>query len=453
MGLGESELIKIWERVCAKFSFSCGIATFNSWIKPLELESVEGGIVYIKAPSRFIKDWVSTNFQEQLEAYLRAEIPNLIAVEYAVENRRLEANDLHISAIQEAENNRAILNNTNFDSTLDNRFKFENFVIGDSNNLAFNSVNSIVKGENLGTNTLFIYGNVGSGKTHLLQAAAHYLKENYSDKKAIYLSAEKFMFQFVKAIRERDMVSFKEYLRSTDILLIDDIQFICGKVNIQEEFIHTFNAIVENGKHIVLSADRAPSDFIDIDERIKSRLGWGLVADIKKPDVILRKNIVVKKAEGLNANLNENIVNFLAENINTNIRELEGALVKIVAQSRLSGKNIDIEFAMETLKDLLRGVRKELTIDEIKRIVCSAFEIRISDIESAKRDRKIARPRQVAMYLAKNLTTKSLPEIGRNFGSKNHTTVIHAIKTIEKLRASEIDFDNKLEQLSRKLAS
>ncbi len=248
------------------------------------------------------------------------------------------------------------------------------------------------------------------------------------------------------------MVSFKEYLRGCDILLIDDIQFICGKVNVQEEFIHTFNAIVENGKQIVLSADRAPTDFSNIDERIKSRLGWGLVADIKRPDAVLRKNILISKANLLNIEISDDVLSFLADNINTNVRELEGALIKITAQSRLLGRSITKEFAIDTLRDLLRGVRKELTIEEIKRTVCDQFEIKMADIESSRRDRSIARPRQVAMYLAKNLTTKSLPEIGRNFGDKNHTTVIHAIKTIEKLRAAEPDMDNALESLSRKLA-
>jgi chromosomal replication initiator protein len=224
------------------------------------------------------------------------------------------------------------------------------------------------------------------------------------------------------------MVAFKEYLRNADILLIDDIQFICGKMNIQEEFIHTFNAVIENGGKVVLSANRAPSDLTDIDERIKSRLGWGLVADIRKPDVNLRADIVRSKSKLLNIELNETVVKFLAENINTSVRELEGALIKVVAQHRLTGADITVDMCINVLKDLLRGVRKELTIEEIKRTVCSKYDIKMSDIDSARRDRKIARPRQVAMYLAKNLTTKSLPEIGRNFGDKNHTTVIHASK-------------------------
>ncbi len=451
---GLTDLSKIWERVSAKFSFSNGVATYNSWLKPLQIAGFDAGIITLKAPSRFIKDWVNNNFSEQLENLLRQELAGFLGLEILVDKQNnFIATDSQVEAFEEISNN-SIKNQNSaaFDSVLDNRFKFENFVVGDSNQLAYQAAISLAEGKNLGSNTLFIYGGVGSGKTHLLQSVANYMRENLKEKRAIYLSAEKFMFQFVKSIRERDMVSFKEYLRGCDILLIDDIQFICGKVNVQEEFIHTFNAIVENGKQIVLSADRAPTDFSNIDERIKSRLGWGLVADIKRPDAVLRKNILISKANLLNIEISDDVLSFLADNINTNVRELEGALIKITAQSRLLGRSITKEFAIDTLRDLLRGVRKELTIEEIKRTVCDQFEIKMADIESSRRDRSIARPRQVAMYLAKNLTTKSLPEIGRNFGDKNHTTVIHAIKTIEKLRAAEPDMDNALESLSRKLA-
>ena len=448
-------LLKVWERVCAKFSFNFGVATYNSWLKPLEISGFDAGVITLKAPSRFVRDWVNSNFSEQLQKIIREEIPSLLGIEIFVgETKNYTATEQHLAAIEEIQNSGRIINQTPvmFECITDQRFKFENFATGDSNSFAYNAARSIAEGNNLGSNTLFIYGNVGSGKTHLLQSVANYLKENSKNKRALYLSAERFMFQFVKAIREKDMVSFKEYMRSTDILLIDDIQFICGKFNVQEEFIHTFNAVVENGKQIVLSANCAPSDLKDIDERIKSRLGCGLVADIKKPDLALRFDILKLKAALLNTEVSDEVLNFLAENINTNVRELEGALIKISAQSKLSGKAITRDFATESLKDLLRGSRKELTIDEIKRIVCNQFEIKISDIESSKRDRNIARPRQVAMYLAKNLTTKSLPEIGRNFGSKNHTTVIHAIKTIEKLKASEPEMDDKIEMLTRTLA-
>lgn len=449
-----AELEKIWQRIGAKFSFTAGVPTFNSWIKPLQICAFEGGVVSLKAPSRFIKDWVISNFGDQLENYLREEFPSFIAMEIQIDSKRnFVTTESHIEAIESRADENKIVNTAYFESNLDNRFKFENFIAGESNNLAFTAAKKLARGDDIGANTLMIYGSVGCGKTHLLQAVAQYIRDNHTDKKALYLSAEKFMFQFVKAIREKDMVAFKEYLRSTDILLIDDIQFICGKANIQEEFIHTFNAIIENGGKVVLTANRAPSDFTDIDERIKSRLGWGLVADIRKADLNLRSEIIRSKAKLLNIELNEEVVNFLAQNINTTIRELEGALIKVVAQSRLLGSNITLDLTMDVLKDLLRGVRKELTLEEIKRIVCDRYSLKTSDIDSARRNRDIARPRQIAMYLAKNLTTKSLPEIGRNFGDKNHTTVIHAIKTIEKLKVTEPEIDNHIAELTRKLAS
>jgi chromosomal replication initiator protein len=448
-------LTRVWAKVCAKFSFTSGVSAFNSWLKPLEISGFDAGVLTIKAPSRFIKDWVNSNFGKQLENLVREEIPSLLGIDILVgETKNYTATEQHLSAIEEIQNNSRIINQpAMFECLTDQRFKFGTFATGDSNSFAYNAARSIAEGTNLGANTLFIYGSVGSGKTHLLQSVANHVKENFKGKRALYLSAERFMFQFVKALREKDMLSFKDFLRSTDILLIDDIQFICGKFNVQEEFIHTFNAVVENGKQIVLSANCAPSDLKDIDERIKSRLGCGLVADIKKPDLALRLDILKLKAALLNTEVSNDVLTFLAENINTNVRELEGALIKISAQSKLSGRAITKDFATESLKDLLRGARKELTIDEIKRIVCNQFEIKISDIESSRRDRSISRPRQVAMYLAKNLTTKSLPEIGRNFGSKNHTTVIHAIKTIEKLKASQPEMDNRIESLTRMLAS
>ncbi len=451
---GVEDLNRIWQKVCAKFSFTFGVAAFNSWVKPLEFNGFDARTAIVAAPSRFVKDWVSANYGRQLEEMLKAELPDLLNLEINVGSKtNFTANNLHVEALsQRANENKFFGKADEFASVLDQRFKFENFVAGNSNKLAHAAALSIAEGKPLGSNTFMIVGAVGSGKTHLLQSIAHSIKENHPQKKALYLSAEKFMFQFVKAIREKDTVTFKEVMRATDILLIDDIQFICGKQHIQEEFIHTFNAIIENGKQIVLSADRHPNDFTGIDERIKSRLGWGLVADIQKPDAELRLNILKSKAKLLNEDVNETVLEFLANNINTNIRELEGAFIKIVAQSRLFGANITVDFAVETLKDLLRGVRKELTIDEIKRTVCSQFEIKLADIESAKRDRAIARPRQVAMYLAKNLTTKSLPEIGRNFGSKNHTTVIHAIKTIEKLKDAEPEMNQQIHMLTRKLA-
>ncbi len=456
MNSGVEDLNKVWERFCAKFSFNYGVASFNSWIKPLELSEFNGGMITLKAPSRFIKDWVSSNFSKQIEKLISEELPSFLGFNIIVDSKRaFQASEQHLDALQETQTNNKVTTQGSalFESITDSKFRLENFVKGDSNALAFNAAKALVEGTDLGSNTLFIYGNVGSGKTHLLQSIANHIKDGSAGKRALYLSAERFMFQFVKAIREKDMVAFKEYLRGCDILLIDDIQFICGKINIQEEFIHTFNAIVENGKQIVLTANRAPSDLSDIDERIKSRLGGALVADIKKPDAELRLNILKMKAKLLNTEIDESVLKFLADNINTNIRELEGALIKVSALARLSERTITMEFAVDTLKDLLRGVRKELTIDEIKRVVCSQYEIKISDIESSRRDRNISRPRQVAMYLAKNLTTKSLPEIGRNFGSKNHTTVIHAVKNIEKLRGTEAEIDNKVESITRMLAS
>lgn len=454
MTFGEQDLVKIWERIGAKFSFTNGIASYNSWVKPLEIAEINAGFVTLKSPTRFIRDWVNANYIEQLENLFRAELENFAAISIIISaTKPVEVSESHIEAIEASKTENVVKNNNNYiESLTDSKYQFTNFVTGDSNNMAYSASFMFAKGESYGANLLYVHGAVGVGKTHLLQATCNHIKENFKDKKALYLSAERFMFQFVKALREKDMLTFKESFRSTDILLIDDIQFIAGKQNIQEEFIHTFNALIENGKKIIISCDRHPSKFENLDERIKSRLSCGLIVDIQKPASNLRFDILKSKASALNVNIEDSALRFISDNITSSVRELEGALYKLMAHANLSQREITEKFITEILKDNLKANNKELSIEQIKRMVCEKYMVRIADLESDRRDRNIARPRQIAMYLAKNLTTKSLPEIGRNFGDKNHSTVIHAVKTIEKLKAENPEIESNIEELSQALA-
>jgi chromosomal replication initiator protein len=300
-------------------------------------------------------------------------------------------------------------------------------------------------------NPLFLYGGVGLGKTHLMHAIAWAIRQRDPHRRILYLSAEKFMYQFIRALRFKDTVSFKERFRSVDVLMIDDVQFICGKDSTQEEFFHTFNALVDQGRQIILSADKSPNNLEGLEDRLKSRLSWGLVADVHPTTYELRVGILQAKRDALRVNIPDSVLEFLAHKITANVRELEGALNRIAAHADLVGGPITVDTTREALGDLLRLYDRYVTIDDIQKKTCEHFAIRLSDMQSTRRSRVVARPRQVAMYLSKVLTTKSLPDIGRAFGGRDHTTVMHAVKTIEQLIAQDGDIAASVQTLRQAL--
>jgi chromosomal replication initiator protein len=338
-----------------------------------------------------------------------------------------------------------------FGAPLDPRFTFDNFVVGKSNEFAYAAARRVAEATAVPFNPMFLYGGVGLGKTHLMHAIAWHIREKHPTRKVLYLSAEKFMYQFIRALRFRDTMAFKEQFRNVDVLMIDDVQFISGRDSTQEEFFHTFNALVDQNRQIVISADKSPSDLEGMEERMRSRLGWGLVADIHQTDYELRLSILQAKAERLNASVVPKVLEFLAHKITSNVRELEGALNRVVAHAQLVGRDISLETTQEVLHDLLRANDRRVTIEEIQKRVAEHFNIRIADMHSARRARAVARPRQVAMYLAKQLTSRSLPEIGRKFGGRDHTTVMHAVRKIEELRAKDASFAEDVDLLRRML--
>ena len=332
---------------------------------------------------------------------------------------------------------------------LDPRCTFENFVVGPPNQLACAAAKRVAELAAPPFNPLFVYGGVGLGKTHLMHAIAWQIRQQSPSRKVVYLSAEKFMYQFIRALRFKDTMSFKELFRSADVLMVDDVQFIGGKGSTQEEFFHTFNTLVDRGRQIVISADRSPSELHGLEERIRSRLGWGLVVDIHPTTYELRLDILRRKAALLahQAAVPDPVLEFLAERITANVRELEGALNRVIAQATLVGRAITLAIAQETLRDLLRAHERRITIEDIQKRVAEHYGLRMADMLSARRARAVARPRQVAMYLTKQLTPRSLPEIGRKFGNRDHTTVMHAIRRIEELRAIDPALNEDIEVL------
>ena len=339
-------------------------------------------------------------------------------------------------------------------ATLDPRYTFENFVVGKPNELAHAAARRVAESEQVvpGCNPLFLYGGVGLGKTHLMHAIAWHIRRNNPKRRVLYLSAEKFMYQFIKALRFKEALAFKEYFRSVDVLMIDDVQFISGKDSTQEEFFHTFNALVDQNKQLIISGDRSPSDLEGIEERVRSRLGWGLVADIHATTYELRLGILQSKIDQMKGvDIPQKVVEFLAHKITSNVRELEGALNRVVAHATLVGRPITLETTQEVLRDLLRANDRRISVEDIQKQVANHYNIKVSDMHSARRSRAVARPRQVAMYLSKKFTPKSLPEIGRKFGGKDHTTVMHAVKRIDELMAADHEFAKDVELLSRRL--
>jgi chromosomal replication initiator protein len=462
------DLEQQWSLVKSQLRSEFGDTAYKTWLAALSLEGIEGSRVRLGVPTRFLRDWISSHYADRIKVLWRRANPVVDGIALTVApasshvNKASDAmtaprpSSLSVGIPSQPEDKAPIAEigpNAEVSAPLDPRCTFDNFVVGKPNELAFAAAKRVAELNELPFNPLFIYGGVGLGKTHLMHAIAWEIQRQDPSRKVVYLSAEKFMYQFIRALRFKDTMRFKELFRSVDVLMVDDVQFIGGKDSTQEEFFHTFNTLIDRGSQIVISSDRSPSELSGLEERIRSRLGWGLVVDIHPSTYELRLGILQSKAEGLAAQVKvpDRVLEFLAHRITSNIRELEGALNRIVAQSTLVGRAITLEMAQEVLQDLLRAHERRITIDEIQKKVAEHYGIKLSDMHSARRARVVARPRQVAMYLAKQLTPRSLPEIGRRFGGRDHTTVMHAIKKIEELRAADSVMSEDIEQLRRML--
>lgn len=466
-----------WAEVKKSLHELFGDNVYYNWLHDVELEYVSNGQALLKAPSRFVREWILNNYLQPIKSVWSKVNPSVIWVnifcderqnEISSRNNQSQPRETYIqpevtpktqnvaypeyvkfdSRIQENDN---IANNNDYTAQLDPRFTFENFVVSESNEFAYKASKRIAQSQvnNLDFNPLFLYGPVGHGKTHLMHSIAWEISRNFPNQKICYLSAERFMFQFVKSLRNKDMIAFKEEFRSVDIMLIDDLQFICGKESTQAEFFHTFNALVDANKKIVLACDRSPNDLESLDIRFRSRLSSGLVADIHYSNYELRKKVINKKSEMLGVKIDTDLSELLAEKIVSNIRELEGAINKLVAYSTLMEKPINVDMANIVLKDLFRTAVKTISIDSIQEKVAEYYKIKVTEILSSSRERKLARPRQLAMYIAKKHANASLIDIGRKFGGRDHTTVMHALKQIENLLATDNDLINDLSLVER----
>ena len=452
-----------WGQVRKQLLGVVGKNNFVSWIEPLALSELKDGIVRFHVPTNFMRDWVSRNFADHILRQFRLAGAEVERVEFHVataDTRPATTDREPAAAIARAP--RSVTASRAADEgdlpgvSLDPRFTFDSFVVGKPNELAHAAARRVAEGGPVTFNPLFLYGGVGLGKTHLMQAIAHELQSRHGDLRVLYLSAEQFMYRFIQALRDKQIMGFKQLFRSVDVLMVDDVQFIAGKDSTQDEFFHTFNALVDQNKQIVISADRAPGEIKGLEERIKSRLQCGLVVDLHPTDYELRLSILQQKAElyrdqypGLK--IAGGVLEFLAHRISTNVRVLEGALTRLFAFASLVGREITLELAQDCLADILRASDRKVTVDEILRKVSEHYNIRMADMIGPKRVRTIARPRQVAMYLAKTMTTKSLPDIGRRFGGRDHTTIMHGIRKVEELKATDSQLADDIDLLRRML--
>ena len=437
-----------WNDVNEKIRAKLGNDIYESWIKKLSLVEEFGHYIVISAPTRFIRDWVVSRYLDQILEIVKIYNNNISRIDFRIEHENSNENNLNQNL--QGKNNVTFIEDSKFNySRIDQNKNFDNFVVGSSNYLAYEACKKVCE-QPSHYNPLFLYGGVGMGKTHLLNAVGLKLKDNF---RVIFISAERFMYQFIKSIKKNDMVRFKDFFRDTDILIVDDIQFASGKETMQEEFFHTLNSLIEKNSQVILSSDRPPSKLVKMQERIKSRMSGGLVLDIQKSDLDLRINILNKKLDeakimyDFKIELDKHMINFLSKEIDISNRELIGALNRIISFSRVYKKLPSISEAKVILKDLLNFHENKISIQDIQNLVCKYFKISKNEMLSPRRSRYLVRPRQIAMYLSKNLTFKSLPDIGREFSNRDHTTVIHSVKIVEKLKYLDEGLKNAIDKI------
>jgi chromosomal replication initiator protein len=478
--VADAALIDQWAHIRTRLQADVGEVEYRSWLRQMTLGAIDGDEVTLLLPSRFLRDWVRNQYGEKILALWQSQNPAVRRVDIRVGVGReglaesltgpphapanfpppppassAPAAEAQQTAMPGTPQRPAARGAEELSAALDPRFTFDSFVVGKPNEFAYACARRVAEHPaSQGFNPLFLYGGVGLGKTHLMHAIGLELSRSQAAQSTVaYMSAEKFMYRFIAAIRSQQTLEFKDHLRSVDVLMIDDLQFLIGKDNTQEEFFHTFNALVDAGKQIVISADKSPSDLSGLEDRLRTRLGCGMVADLHATTFELRFSILQAKATRAGAGVPAKVIEFLAHKITSNVRELEGALNRLIAHAALFARPITLETTQEVLHDILKAHDRRVTIDEIQRRVAEHYNLRVTDMSSARRARAVARPRQVAMYLAKQLTARSLPEIGKKFGNRDHTTVIHACSRIAELMEKDGGFAEDVDLLKKMLES
>ena len=447
----KTDLNELWEKTLSIIKGEMSEVSFNTWIKSCKPISISSNTIQISVPNSFTQDILEKRYKDLVANSIKVVCSKLYKIEFLIASD-INSSEAEKSMKVEPQKNKSIIVNDEMSTTLNPKYTFDSFVIGNSNRFAHAASLAVAEAPAKAYNPLFIYGGVGLGKTHLMHAIGHYILQNNPNAKVVYVSSEKFTNELINSIKDDKNEEFRNKYRNVDILLIDDIQFIAGKERTQEEFFHTFNALHDANKQIILSSDRPPKEIPTLEDRLRSRFEWGLIADIQIPDFETRMAILKKKAEVEKLNVANEVMIYIATKIKSNIRELEGALIRIVAYSSLTNREITVDLASEALKDIISKKQgKNITIDLIQDIVSSYFNLRIEDLKSQRRTRNIAYPRQIAMYLSRKLTDMSLPKIGEEFGGRDHTTVIHAYEKISDNLNKDETLQHTIETLTKKL--
>lgn len=446
----EADLKNLWAKTLDIIKSELSEVSFNTWIKSCEPISISTDTIKISVPNSFTQDILDKRYKDLVANSIKAVCSKLYKIEFIIVSDLDEKEETHKAPSNKS--SKSIIVNDEMSSTLNPKYTFDSFVIGNSNRFAHAASLAVAESPAKAYNPLFIYGGVGLGKTHLMHAIGHYILESNPNAKVVYVSSEKFTNELINAIKDDKNEEFRNKYRNVDILLIDDIQFIAGKERTQEEFFHTFNALHDANKQIILSSDRPPKEIPTLEDRLRSRFEWGLIADIQVPDFETRMAILKKKADVENLNVANEVMGYIATRIKSNIRELEGALIRIIAYSSLTNREVTVDLASEALKDIISKKQgKHITIDLIQDIVSNYFNLRVEDLKSQRRTRNVAYPRQIAMYLSRKLTDMSLPKIGEEFGGRDHTTVIHAYEKISENLKTDNSLQNIINDITKKL--
>ncbi len=440
---------EIWDQCLTVLREKVSQNSFDIWLKPLKPISINAGLIELEVPNKFFKDWISENYQSVIKDVLLRTTKTPYAIQFRVRTAR-EEKDEKTRAVAKTLPPRSGRQTVGEDG-LNRSYSFQAFVVGSCNQFAHAAALAVANLPAKTYNPLFIYGGVGLGKTHLLNAIGNYIAQNDPAAKICYISSEKFTNELINCLRYEKMADFRNKYRNKDVLLIDDIQFLGGKERTQEEFFHTFNALYDSHKQIVISSDKLPKDIPGLEERLRSRISWGLIADIQPPDIETKVAILCKKAELFNISLTNEVGLFLASHLGSNIRELEGSLTRLRAYASITGNEITTNMARETLKDILDDRQKMISIENIQKAVANFYNIKVADLKAAKKLRIYALPRQISMYLCRTLTKSSFPEIGVKFGGKDHSTVSHACRQIEKRATEDREIKNAIETIKNEL--
>jgi chromosomal replication initiator protein len=443
----DNSLEKIWDEVLDIIKEDLNNVSFTTWFKPIKPMKLVNNKVYLQAPEEFLRNMITRRYNNLLQNSFNHILDGEVEVKILIPGEDIEEDKKNTEPKKFKPEKKENKYNHSIKSFLNPKYKFDTFIIGNSNRFAHAASLAVAESPSSAYNPLFLYGGVGLGKTHLMHAIGHYIISNNADAKILYVTSEKFTNDLINSIKDDKNDEFRNKYRKIDVLLVDDIQFIAGKERTQEEFFHTFNTLHSANKQIIISSDRPPKEIPTLEDRLRSRFEWGLTTDIQAPDLETRIAILRKKAEQENYDVQDDVIEYIANNIQSNIRKLEGALIRLYAYSSLTNKSVDIDLAEEALKHLISEDKKEITIEDIKKVIATYFNLTLDEINSKKKPQRISFPRQIAMYLSRKHTDHSLPKIGEEFGGRDHSTVLHAYNKIEDLLESDVDLQKKIDEI------